>query len=56
MIPEVEEEIVGRRDTIFGQRRGLNSNGTEILEAVSVTNRSYDYLSYILLNQFWQDR
>lgn len=55
MIPESEDAIFGRRDTVPRRQCSLNSAGTELLHTVSDTYRSYNPLSYVLMLSFEED-
>lgn len=49
VIPGTEDEDMSTRDIVIRRRETLNSNDNEMMEFGSVTNRSYDPLSYVLL-------
>ena len=49
IIPGSEDGEIGTRDIVLRRRGTLNTNGNEQLDKVSVTHRSYDPLTYVLL-------
>ncbi len=49
LIPGNEDGTIGNRDIVVRRRGVLNANGNEKLHTVSVSHRSYDPLSYVLL-------
>ena len=49
LIPGNEDGEIGRRDIVVRRRGTLNSNENEVLDPISVSHRTYDPLSYVLL-------
>ncbi len=49
LIPGNEDGAVGKRDIVVRRRGVLNENGSKALHTVSVSHRSYDSLSYVML-------
>ncbi len=41
--------MIGKRDILVRKRGQANSNGNEVLDKVSISHRSYDPLSYVML-------
>ena len=54
-IPGDENGEISRRDISVHKRGQRNRNGNEVLGIISVTNWSYDPLSYVLLFPYGQD-
>jgi len=55
LIPGSEDGEVGRRDIVLRRRGQVNSNGNEVLDSVNIGHRSYDPLSYVLINPYGRD-
>lgn len=55
IVPNVKYKIVCRRVVVLRRRGELNSIVYEVLEYVSVTPRSYDFLNYVLFFPFDQN-
>ncbi len=49
LIPGNEDGQIGKRDILVRKRFQANSNGNEVLDKVSISHRSYDPLSYVIL-------
>lgn len=55
IILEAEDGIAGKQDIVMRCRRELNNNEAERFDTNSVTHRSHDSLSYILLLPYGTD-
>ncbi len=49
LIPGNEDGMIGKRDILVRKRGQANSIGNEVLDKVSISRRSYDPLSYVML-------
>ncbi len=49
LLPGNEDEMIGKREILVRKRGQANSNGNEVLDKVSISHRSYDLLSYVMI-------
>ncbi len=49
LIPGNEDGMIGKRDILVRKRGQADSNGNEVLDKVSISHRSYDLLTYVML-------
>ncbi len=49
LIPGDEDGMIGKGDVLFRKRGQGTANGNEVIDRVSITHRSYDPLSYVIL-------
>ncbi len=53
LIPGNDNGVIGQRDILVRKRGQANSTGNEVLDKVSISHRSYDPLSCVMLFSNW---